>query len=170
MTLGAVGAAALGLAVSPDGSYATLVPGLVAVSIGDGVVFTTMFIAAATGVTNREQGVASGIVSTGAGIGAAVGLSILVLVANSPTRGLLGEALRVATAEGIRTATFVIAGGIALTLLIALGLRTAHGDRAPRTASRMGFRGELRLRSVADRGRDRGHGVQTVAQVAMIRE
>jgi hypothetical protein len=34
----------------------------------------------------------------------------------------------------------------------------------------MGFRGELRLRSVADRGRDRGHGVQTVAQVAMIRE
>ena len=48
----------------------TYIPGLVAVSIGDGVVFTTMFIAAATGVTDREQGIASGIVSTGAGIGA----------------------------------------------------------------------------------------------------
>ena len=58
---------ALGLAMVPDGSYASLVPGLVAVSIGDGVVFTAMFIAAATGVTDHEQGIASGIVSTGFG-------------------------------------------------------------------------------------------------------
>jgi hypothetical protein len=66
--------------MSPDGSYASLVPGLVAVSVGDGVVFTAMFIAAATGVTNREHGVASGIVSTGSGVGAVVGLAILVLL------------------------------------------------------------------------------------------
>src|SRR5262249_17498005 len=51
LTLGAIGAVAVGLAMSPDGSYTTLIPGLVAVSIGDGIVFTTMFIAAATGVT-----------------------------------------------------------------------------------------------------------------------
>jgi hypothetical protein len=44
--------------MSPDATYGSLVPGLVAVSIGDGVVFTTMFIAAASGVTNREQGMA----------------------------------------------------------------------------------------------------------------
>lgn len=42
------------------------------VSIGDGVVFTTMFIAAATGVNDREQGVAPSIVSTGSGIATAV--------------------------------------------------------------------------------------------------
>ena len=66
-----------------------IVPGLVAVSVGDGVVFTTMFIAAATGVIDREQGVASGIVSTGAGIGAAVGLAILVLVANAGAEWLI---------------------------------------------------------------------------------
>jgi EmrB/QacA subfamily drug resistance transporter len=125
LTLGAIGAAGLGLAVSPDGSYATLVPGLIAVSIGDGVVFTTMFIAAATGVTDREQGVASGIVSTGSGIGAAVGLAMLVLVANSGTEGLHGEQLRIATAEGIGTAAFVIAAGMVLTLLVALNLRTS---------------------------------------------
>jgi hypothetical protein len=64
LTVGAIGAVAVGLAVSSDGSYTMLIPGLVALSIGDGVVFTTMFIAAATGVTDREQGVASGIVST----------------------------------------------------------------------------------------------------------
>ena len=100
-----------------------IVPGLVAVSIGGGVVFTTMFIAAATGVTDREQGVASGIVSTGAGIGAAVGLAILVLVANAGANGLFGEELRIATAEGIRRAAFAIACGLGMTLVIALNLR-----------------------------------------------
>jgi MFS family permease len=129
LTIGAIGAAALGLAMSPDASYASLIPGLVAVSIGDGVVFTTMFIAAGTGVTNREQGVASSIVSTGAGIGAAIGLATLVLVANSGAEGLLGEGLRIATAEGIRTAVFVVAGGILVTLVIALNVRTIRGPR-----------------------------------------
>jgi MFS family permease len=130
LAIGAAGAAALGLAMSPDSSYALLLPGLVAVSIGDGVVFTAMFIAAATGVTNREHGVASGIVSTGSGVGAVVGLAILVLLANSGTEGLVGEGLRVATAEGIRTATFAIAGGIVVTLLLACNLRTGPDIRA----------------------------------------
>jgi hypothetical protein len=88
-----------------------------------------MFIAAGTGVTNREQGSASGIVSTGAGIGAAIGLAILVLVANSGAEGLLGEVLRIATAEGIRTAVFVVAGGILMTLVIGLNVRTIRGPR-----------------------------------------
>ncbi|HUR02613.1 MAG TPA: MFS transporter [Nonomuraea sp.] len=134
LSIGAVGAVALGLAISPDGSYATLIPGLIAVSIGDGVIFTTMFIAAATGVRDREQGIASGIASTGSGVGAVVGLAILVLVANAGTKGLLGDGLRVATAEGIRLAVFVIAGGIVVTLLIALMFRTATAtDTAPTT-------------------------------------
>src|SRR5262249_3579859 len=83
LAIGAAGAAALGLSLTPDGSYAALIPGLIAVSVGDGVVFTTMFIAAATGVTNRQQGVGSGIVSTSSGIGAVVGLALLVLLATA---------------------------------------------------------------------------------------
>ena len=71
---------------------------------------------------DREQGIASGIASTAAGIGAAVGLAVLVLVANAGTDGLAGEQLRVATADGIATAVLVVAGGIALTLLVALNL------------------------------------------------
>ena len=97
--------------MSPDGSYAALIPGLVLLSIGDGVVFTTMFIAAGTGVADREQGVASGIASTSTSIGAAVGLALLVLVANSGTDGLAGEALRIATADGLSTAVLVVAAG-----------------------------------------------------------
>jgi MFS family permease len=123
LAVGAAGAVVLALAMSPDGSYSVLVPGLVAVSIGDGVVFTAMFIAAATGVTDRDQGVASGIVSTASGVGAVVGLAVLVLVANAGTHGLAGEAWRIAAAEGIRTAVFAVAGGIVVTLLIALGFR-----------------------------------------------
>jgi MFS family permease len=120
LAIGALGAVALGFAIAPDGTYLGLVPGLVALSIGDGIVFTTMFIAAATGIPDRRQGIASGIASTGSGAGAAVGLAILVLVATAGLHGRSGEQLRVATADGISTTLFVVAGGIVLTLLVAL--------------------------------------------------
>jgi MFS family permease len=120
LAAGALGAAALGLAISPDGTYIELIPGLVAVSTGDGVVFTTMFIAAATAIPGRQQGTASGIASTGSGAGAAAGLAILVLVATAGLDGLSGEQLRIATADGISTTLFAVAAGIVLTLLVAL--------------------------------------------------
>ena len=123
LTIGALGALALGLAMSPDGSYAALIPGLILLSIGDGVVFTTMFIAAGTGVADREQGIASGLASTSTSIGAAVGLAVLVLVATSGTDRLTGEALRTATADGLSTAVLVVAAGIAAIALVALNLR-----------------------------------------------
>jgi Na+/melibiose symporter-like transporter len=130
LSTGALGALALGLAITPGGSYAVLVPGLILISIGDGVVFTTMFIAAGTGVDDREQGVASGIASTSTSIGAAVGLALLVLIATSGTNGQTGEALRTATAHGLSTAVLVIAGGITLTALVALNLRAPSQSRA----------------------------------------
>ncbi|MEV6641292.1 MFS transporter [Amycolatopsis sp. NPDC051371] len=122
LAVGALGACLLGLALTPDGSYASLVPGLIAVSVGDGMVFTAMYIAAATRVPDRHQGVASGIVTTGSGMGAAAGLAVLVLIANTTAdaRGLDGDALRIATGGGIRVAVFVIAAGIGTTFLIAL--------------------------------------------------
>jgi EmrB/QacA subfamily drug resistance transporter len=130
LSVGALGAVALSLAMSPNGSYSSLIPGLIALSIGDGVVFTTMFIAAGTGVADREQGVASGIASTSTSVGAAVGLAVLVLVANAGTDGLAGEALRIATADGLSAAVLVVAAGIAATAIVALNLRPG-----PRTHS-----------------------------------
>ena len=131
LAVGASGAVALGLAMSPSASYAALIPGLVLISIGDGVVFTTMFIAAGTGVEDREQGVASGIASTSTSVGAAVGLALLVLVATAGTDGLSGEALRTATADGLSTAVLVIAGAIGVTALVALNLRPARRAEPP---------------------------------------
>lgn len=129
LTTGALGALALGLAISPGGSYWALIPGLILISVGDGVVFTTMFIAAGTGVDDREQGVAAGIASTSASIGAAVGLALLVLVATSGTSGRTGDALRTATAHGLRAAVLAIASGIAVTALVALNLRAPSPTR-----------------------------------------
>src|SRR5262245_44882234 len=137
LAVGAAGAALLGWTLTADGTYAWLVPGLVAVSLGDGLVFTTMFIAASTGVTDREQGVASGIVSTASGVGAAVGLAVLVLVANAGADRVTGEELQAATADGIRAAVFTIAAGIMVTLLATLALGdSAHHDRTPRSQDR----------------------------------
>jgi MFS family permease len=132
LAVGALGAVALGLAMSADGFYAALIPGLIAISIGDGIVFTTMFVAAGTGVSSEEQGVASGITSTSTSIGAAVGLAVLVAVANAGTHGLAGEELRKATANGLGNAVLVIAGLIAATALVALNLRP---DVRPRTTA-----------------------------------
>ena len=144
LALGALGAVALAAAMTPDAGYLELLPGLLLVSVGDGVIFTAMFIAAATGVDSHRQGVASAIVSTGSGIGAAVGLALLVLLANpgvegDPGVGSIGaEALRVATAEGIRAAVFAIAGGIAATLVIVLAIYPRVRDALPDATSGIG--------------------------------
>jgi MFS family permease len=124
LAVGAIGAAALAVAMTPESSYPALLPGLILISIGDGIVFTAMFILGASGIDAREQGVASGIVSTGSSIGAVIGLAVLVLVATAGTDGLHGEALRLATSDGIRTAVLCIGGGIVAALLIVVLGRT----------------------------------------------
>jgi EmrB/QacA subfamily drug resistance transporter len=122
LVIGTMGATALGIAMSTNGPYTALIPGLIAISVGDGIAFTLMFIAAGTGVPDQEQGVASAIASTSTSVGAAVGLAVLVLIANSGTSGLAGEQLRTATANGLGAAMFAIAVGIAAMALVALRL------------------------------------------------
>jgi MFS family permease len=124
LTVGAAGAIMLALAISPGSTYTSLIPGLTAVSAADGIVFTAMFIAAASGVRDDAQGVASGIVSAAAGVGASVGLAILVVVANRHTLNVAVPDLHAAEAAGIRKAVFSIGGGIiAMSLLPVVGLR-----------------------------------------------
>jgi MFS family permease len=120
LVVGAAGAALLATNLTAGAGYPGLLPGLLLVGIGDGTMFTAIFITAATGVAARQQGVASAIVSTGSGIGAAVGLALLVLLADPGPRDLGGEALRIATADGIRAAVYAIAIAIVVTMLIVL--------------------------------------------------
>jgi predicted MFS family arabinose efflux permease len=62
--IGVGGTAALAFGFDADAGYATLLPGLVVSGVGQGIVWTAMWIAAATGTASHEQGVANGIVST----------------------------------------------------------------------------------------------------------
>jgi MFS family permease len=135
LSAGALGALAVGFAISPNASFLGFLPGLIAVSVGDGVTFTAMFIAASTGVPDRQQGVASGIVSTASGIGAVLGLAVLVLVANLGTDNLDGEPLRVAVAAGIARVAYTIACGVLLMLIIVIFRTPSRGRIGLRGAS-----------------------------------
>ncbi|MFE9422321.1 MFS transporter [Kitasatospora sp. NPDC006697] len=130
LVVAAVGTAVLAVGISAHGGYLALVPGLVVAGIGQGITWTGMWIAAASGVAPGEQGIASGMASTTQQIGGAVGLAILIAVANSGTKGKVGDALHSAMADGTRTAVFIAAAGVLLGALVALTLprRAAAAD------------------------------------------
>jgi EmrB/QacA subfamily drug resistance transporter len=120
LLVGVVGTLMVALAMSPDGTYLALVPGLVVLGLGQGTGYTLMFGAATIGVDPREHGTGYGMASTSQQIGGAVGLAILVAVANSGKGGLTGEALRTATTAGLRTAVLIAAAGVLATVFVAM--------------------------------------------------
>ncbi len=126
MIVGALGTAAMVAGAGLDSGYAIIVPGLIVSGIGRGMTWTAMWIAAASGVAHDEQGVASGMASTTLNIGNAIGLAILVGLANSDAQGLSGEAPRTSTAGGVRLAFWLAAAGILFGFLVALTLPKAR--------------------------------------------
>jgi EmrB/QacA subfamily drug resistance transporter len=130
LLLGVVGTLAFAVSISPTGSFLSMVPGVLVLSLGQGTVFTAMYAAVTTGTAEQEQGIASGIASTGQQVGLAVGLAVLVAVANSGQGGLTGEALRVATTDGLRSAMWATAIGIVLIVLVTLNFRRSPATPA----------------------------------------
>jgi MFS family permease len=126
IVVGGAGTAILGASLTVDGSYPALLPGLVVLGLGQGAGYTLMFGAGTAATPANQQGIASGVASTTQQVGGAVGLAVLVALANAPTSGLTGPALRAATTDGLRTAVFVAAAGIGITTLIALGFTPAN--------------------------------------------
>ncbi|WP_408647445.1 MFS transporter [Streptomyces geranii] len=131
MALGAVGAGALGLALTSEGSYPVLLPGIVLLSLGQGATWTGMWIAASAGVAPGDQGIASGMASTTLQVGGAVGLALLVAVAGGVGQNASGPGLL----DGIRTAVLATAAGIACgALALAVFGGTSGSARAARDA------------------------------------
>lgn len=122
MVIGAVGTALMALGTTAESSYLSIAPGLIISGIGQGIVWTAMWIAAASGVHHDEQGVASGMASTTLNVGNAIGMAALIAVANSHVGGLTGDALKVAVADGIQLAFWLAAAGIVVSLLFAMAL------------------------------------------------
>ena len=132
LAAGLAGTLAFAVQLGADTGYGVLVPSLAVLSIGQGMVFTTMFAAASTGVAPEEQGIASGVATTGQQVGGAVGLAVLVAVAARSGASGAGQA---AAAHGIRVAVFGAAIGVALIVVAALGFkRPAVVPSAPRPA------------------------------------
>ncbi|WP_051856420.1 MFS transporter [Streptomyces sp. NRRL B-1347] len=133
---GAVGTAVLALGFDTDAGYALLVPGLVVSGVGQGVVWTAMWIAAATGTPAHEQGVANGIASTALNLGNAIGLALFTVVADLGTEGKAGAALRTATADGEFLVVLLTAAGMLTGLLVTLALPRSTAARTVRGTPR----------------------------------
>lgn len=120
--IGIVGILALAPAFYVGASYMYIIPGLVVSGIGQGIVWTAMWIAAASGVAHQEQGIASGMASTTLNVGNAIGIAVLVAFANQGLGGLQGNALRDGIASGSQHALFLTTAGLVLGLLVSLAL------------------------------------------------
>lgn len=66
----------------------------------------------------------SGCASTTLSVGNAIGLAVLIALANRHVGGLEGDALRAAVAEGTQLAFWLAAGGIFISLFAAFALPT----------------------------------------------
>ncbi|MGH4028533.1 MFS transporter [Actinomycetota bacterium Odt1-20B] len=134
LVVGALGTVALAFGFDSDASYLALVPGLIVSGVGQGIVWTGMWIAAATGTAPEEQGIANGVASTTMNIGNAIGLAVLTALADTGTDGTSGAALRAATADGEFLVVLLTAAGMAVALAIALLLPRSAPDRVHATA------------------------------------
>jgi EmrB/QacA subfamily drug resistance transporter len=128
--------------VSPNGSYVgdILLPSLLA-AVGLGLAFVPVTIAAVTGIRPDEAGLASGLVNTAQQVGGALGLAILVAVANSTTSGALADGVRsraVALTDGFQDAFLVGAGFAFAGAILAAVLISSRDSREHAEAARRG--------------------------------
>ncbi len=114
--------------ISVDGTFLSdiLGPSLLA-AVGLGFSFVPVTIAAVSGIEDREQGLASGLINTSQQVGGALGLAILAAVAN----GIIGTSHDPAKlVEGFQSAFLVGACFAALGLVATLVLVRGSDSRA----------------------------------------
>jgi len=105
-----------------NGSYFwDLFPGFLLIGVGLGFSFVPVSIAALSGVTSREAGLASGLITTSQQIGGGIGLAILTTVSTTRTNNLLasGVARPTALTDGFKLAFWVGVGFAVIALATA---------------------------------------------------
>jgi EmrB/QacA subfamily drug resistance transporter len=135
ITLATIGMAVL-TQVPVHGTYAgDLLPGLLPMSIGMGLVFVPITLLATGGVTANDSGLASGLFNTSQQVGGSLGLAILSTLAASKTtsvlNGLHGSAAAAASVAA-RVSGYHVAFAVAAVMLgvgafiLGFGLRRQH--------------------------------------------
>ena len=118
-----------------DGNYWTdVLPGMLLLGVGGGITFNPILLAAMSGVSPTEAGLASGVVNTSFMMGGALGLAVLASVAASRTESLSnsGEGALAALNGGYHVAfmvgaTFAVLAGVVAATLIKSEAVMAHG-------------------------------------------
>lgn len=114
-----------------DGEYLRdVLPAIVVTAAGLGLGFVSATIAATTGVSARQQGLASGLLNTSQQVGGALGLAVLATLAASRTTDLLqqGQAPLAAMNAGFSVG---FTGAVVLGLLAAAAALAAPGRPDP---------------------------------------
>jgi EmrB/QacA subfamily drug resistance transporter len=120
--LALIGAGLLLFARAPvDGSYLSdILPVMVLLGTGAGLSFPSLMTLAMSGATERDSGLASGLVNTTLQVGGALGLAVLATLSTTRTSSLLagGDSMSSALTSGFHLA-FVIGAGL-VTIAIAV--------------------------------------------------
>src|SRR3954466_2877316 len=114
--------------VSPGGEYVgdVLFPSLLA-AVGLGFSFVSVTIGAVTGTDETDAGLASGLINTSQQVGGALGLAILVAIANSTTGNAVGDLVKLT--DGFQTAFLTGAVLAAAGFVLALVMISARDSR-----------------------------------------
>jgi EmrB/QacA subfamily drug resistance transporter len=117
-----------------------LFPSMLA-GVGLGLAFVPVTIAAVTGISGEEAGLASGLINTSQQVGGALGLAILATVATGTTNDVFASGERnpaVALTEGFQDAFLVGAGMALLAAVLAAVLISSRDSREHAEAARRG--------------------------------
>jgi MFS family permease len=100
-----------------------ILPAMILMGIGAGLAFPALMTLAMSEATPRDAGLASGLISTSAQVGGALGLAVLATLASSRTDALLADGLAVAHAlTGGYQLTFGIGAALVAGSLVLAGL------------------------------------------------
>jgi EmrB/QacA subfamily drug resistance transporter len=106
-----------------DSQYVVdVLPVMVLLGVGAGLVFPALMTLAMSGATRSDSGLASGLVNTTQQVGGALGLAVLATLSTTRTDGLLADGERTASAltDGYHLAFTVGAGLVAFGILLAV--------------------------------------------------